>query len=151
MPQMQWHWPRYLVGAERQPNIYYALPRLRRDGKAMIDEIRDRLKLSDVIGKQHKLRPAGRDRYRVSPCPLCGKAPHNPSFSISDDIGKFYCHACGKGGSVVDWTMLTKGVDIGEAVRLLAAEAGVTLRGEETPAKSRAAQVRQLVAEAGAY
>ena len=117
----------------------------------MIDEIRDRLKLSEVIGKQHKLRPAGRDRFRVSPCPLCGKAPHNAPFTIDDAQGLFNCFACGKGGSVVDWKILTEGVELSEAVVLLAAEAGVTLRGEETPAKSRAVQVRALVAEAGVY
>jgi len=41
----------------------------------------------------------------------------NPSMSVTDDV--WHCHACGIGGSVIDYVMRRDGISAGDAMRLL--------------------------------
>lgn len=54
----------------------------------------------------------------------------SPSMSVNADKGVWYCHSCGFGGSVIDIVMRQKGMDIKQALKSMAIEAGLTTQDE---------------------
>ena len=50
-----------------------------------------------------------------------------PSFQVYPKTNSFYCFGCGKGGDVIAFIMMTKGVSFVEAVRILADQKGIKL------------------------
>jgi DNA primase len=88
-----------------------------------IDEIKSRLNIVDLIGKNVKLKKAGRNFKGL--CPF-----HNektPSFVVSPDRQIFHCFGCQKGGTVFDFIMEYHHVDFAEALEDLAELTGVKL------------------------
>ncbi|NQW12554.1 MAG: DNA primase [Alphaproteobacteria bacterium] len=86
-----------------------------------LDELRDRVTVSSVIGRKLKLERKGREF--VSLCPF-----HNdskPSLSIVDDKGFYHCFACGAHGDVIKFLTETEGLKFMEAVEQLASLAGM--------------------------
>jgi hypothetical protein len=70
------------------------------------------------------------------PCPFHAEA--TPSFHVVEPRGThgfFKCFGCDAGGSVIDFVALRDGVEPGEAIRRLAADAGVA--PDEDPAAAR--------------
>jgi DNA primase len=47
---------------------------------------------------------------------------HNPSFSVNDEENYWYCFACDKGGSIIDFWMMKHDCDFQTAVQQLAAK-----------------------------
>jgi DNA primase len=95
---------------------------------SVLDEIRARVPLADVVGRKVRLQRSG--RMLKGCCPF-----HNektPSFYVYPDDGQFHCFGCGAHGSVFDFVMNTEGLGFREAAERLADEAGIDLP-EETP------------------
>ena len=89
--------------------------------KAFIDRLRERITLSEFIGKRVKVQRAGRE-FKAC-CPF-----HNektPSFTINDQKGFYHCFGCGAHGDVLGFTMQYDNLDFIDAVEKLAAEAGL--------------------------
>ena len=57
----------------------------------------------------------------------------NPSMQVSPEMGWFHCFACGAKGDVFDWVMRSEHVEFHEALKILAAEAGVELARQRGP------------------
>lgn len=96
-----------------------------------LDELRERLTLSEVIGKRIRVTRAGRE-YKAC-CPF-----HNektPSFTINDQKGFFHCFGCGAHGDVVGFVMRHDNLSFPEAVAFLASAAGLEV--PETSAEDR--------------
>jgi DNA primase len=89
----------------------------------LLDEIKSRLRLSDVIGRTVKLRRQGREYVGLSPF---GKEK-TPSFFVNDDKGFFHDFSSGKHGDLISFLQETERLSFPEAVERLAAEAGVPL------------------------
>lgn len=89
--------------------------------KRFIDELRGRLTLSDIIGRQLKLTRAGRE-FKAC-CPFHGEK--TPSFYVNDAKGFFHCFGCGVHGDIVSFRMKHDNVTFMEAVESLATEAGL--------------------------
>ncbi|HEX4183656.1 MAG TPA: DNA primase [Caulobacteraceae bacterium] len=100
-----------------------------------IDEIKSRLRLSDVIGKRVKLRRQGREYVGLSPF----NKEKTPSFYVNDDKGFYHDFSSGKNGDLISFLQETERLSFTEAVERLAAEAGVPL---PTP-DPRAAEVER--------
>lgn len=96
------------------------------------DEIRRRIDLVDLVGQKVQLKKAGKDWKGL--CPF--HDDRNPSFTVSPTIGRYKCWSCGAAGDCFTWVMETQKVDFGEALRLLAAEAGVDLKRTGGPKPS---------------
>lgn len=131
-----------------------------------LDEIKSRLRPSDVIGRTVKLRRQGREFVGLSPF----NKEKTPSFYVNDDKGQFFDFSSGKTGDLITFLQETERLSFHEAVERLAGEAGLTLPAEdpraaevekkrlglvewiEAAAKWYEAQLRRPVGrEAGAY
>lgn len=92
-----------------------------------VEQIKDRLSITDVVGAYVRLERAG-NNFRAR-CPF-----HNektPSFFVSPSRGTYRCFGCGKGGDVFSFVEEIEGLTFKEALLRLAQQAGVTLEKKE--------------------
>ena len=89
--------------------------------KEYLDEIKLRLKVSNVVGKTVQLKKRGKEFIGLSPF----KNEKSPSFTVNDEKEFYHCFSSGEHGNIFDFLMKTKSIGFGEAVRTLAAEAGM--------------------------
>ena len=89
----------------------------------ILDEIRARLPVSQVVGRKVALKKAGREYKGLSPF----KTEKTPSFFVNDQKGFYHCFASGEHGDIFTFVMKTEGLEFPEAVERLAEEAGVPL------------------------
>ena len=89
--------------------------------KEYLDEIKLRLKVSQVVGKSVQLKKRGKEFVGLSPF----KNEKSPSFTVSDEKEFYHCFSTGEHGNIFDFLIKTKGMNFGEAVRTLDAEAGM--------------------------
>lgn len=101
-----------------------------------LDEIKSRLRPSDVIGRTVKLRKQGREYVGLSPF----NKEKTPSFYVNDEKGQFFDFSSGKNGDLITFLQETERLTFMEAVERLAAEAGLPM--PEVDARS-AEQERQ--------
>ncbi len=88
-----------------------------------LQELRDRLTLSDIIGSRVKVVRAGRE-YKAC-CPF--HKEKTPSFTINNEKGFYHCFGCGAHGDAVSFRMQHDNMSFIEAVEDLAAAAGMTV------------------------
>lgn len=86
-----------------------------------LDELRDRILLSDLIGRKVKLTNKGREFSGL--CPF--HKEKTPSFTVNDDKGFYHCFGCGAHGDIIKFLMDTEKMPFLEAVEYLAHMAGV--------------------------
>lgn len=86
-----------------------------------IDEIRTRLRISEVVAPRVKLTRAGREWKAC--CPF--HSEKSPSFTVNDDKGFYHCFGCGAHGDVVGFVMHFDHLAFPEAVEQLATQAGL--------------------------
>ena len=89
--------------------------------KEYLDEIKLRLKVSQVVGKTVQLKKRGKEFIGLSPF----KNEKSPSFTVNDEKEFYHCFSSGEHGNIFDFLMKTKSIGFGEAVRTLATEAGM--------------------------
>ncbi len=89
----------------------------------LLDDIRTRLPVSQVVGRKVALKKKGREYAGLSPF----KVEKTPSFFVNDQKGFYHCFASGEHGDIFKFLMSTEGLSFPEAVERLAQEAGVTL------------------------
>ena len=89
--------------------------------KEYLDEIKLRLKVSQVVGKTVQLKKRGKEFVGLSPF----KNEKSPSFTVNDEKEFYHCFSSSEHGNIFDFLMKTKSIGFGEAVRILAAEAGM--------------------------
>ena len=89
--------------------------------KEYLDEIKLRLRVSQVVGKTVQLKKRGKEFIGLSPF----KNEKTPSFTVNDDKEFYHCFSTGEHGNIFDFLIKTKSIGFGEAVRILAAEAGM--------------------------
>jgi DNA primase len=89
--------------------------------KEYLDEIKLRLKVSQVVGKSVQLKKRGKEFIGLSPF----KNEKSPSFTVNDEKEFYHCFSSAEHGNIFDFLMKTKSIGFGEAVKTLAAEAGM--------------------------
>ncbi|MDX2263377.1 MAG: DNA primase [Hyphomicrobiales bacterium] len=115
---------------------------------AILDEIRARLPVSQVVARRVKLKRQGREYAGLSPF----KAEKTPSFTVNDQKGFYHCFSSGEHGDIFKFVMATEGLSFIEAVERLAKDAGVSLPKPDRRDEAREAEFERLrrVAEASA-
>ncbi|MEH6685231.1 MAG: DNA primase [Qipengyuania sp.] len=105
-----------------------------------LDELRMRTTLSAVIGRTLRLTKAGRE-FKAC-CPF-----HNektPSFYVNDEKGFYHCFGCEAHGDAIRWLTDQRGLPFMDAVKELAAEAGMEVPAPDPQAARRAEQRASL-------
>mgnify|MGYP003641267744 FL=1 len=88
-----------------------------------VDELKARIRPSDVIGRKVKLVKKGKEWVGLSPF----TNEKSPSFYVNDQKRIFKCFSSGMGGDVISFVMETERLSFMEAVEKLAEEAGMSL------------------------
>jgi DNA primase len=107
---------------------------------AFLDELRARTVLSAIIVPNVKLIRAGREWKAC--CPF-----HNektPSFTVNDDKGFYHCFGCGAHGDAIRFLTDQRGMPFMDAVKELAAKAGMEVPAPDPKAKERADRAASL-------
>jgi DNA primase len=105
-----------------------------------LDELRARTVLSAIISPTVKLLRAGREWKAC--CPF-----HNektPSFTVNDDKGFYHCFGCGAHGDAIRFLTDHRGMPFMDAVKELAAKAGMDVPAPDPQAKERADRTASL-------
>jgi len=102
-----------------------------------IEEIKGRLSIIDVVGRYLSLKKAGRN-YKAL-CPFHNEK--SPSFMVNPELNLYRCFGCGASGDVFSFVQNIDGLGFGEALKLLAQQAGVKLsdsREDDQQSRERA-------------
>jgi DNA primase len=103
-----------------------------------LQEIRERIPISDVVGRRVQFDPKksnpGRGDYWAC-CPFHGEK--TPSFHCENDKSRYHCFGCGESGDHFTFLMKLDGMSFPEAVEMLANEAGLALPAVDPKAAER--------------
>jgi DNA primase len=88
-----------------------------------LDQIRSRLKVSEIVGKDVRLTRKGNEFSGL--CPF--HKEKTPSFTLNDAKGFYHCFGCGAHGDALHYVMQRSGMNFMDAVEHLAQLAGVVL------------------------
>ena len=93
------------------------------DNSDVVQQIKDRLDIVDVISKTVILKKKGQNYWGL--CPF--HKEKTPSFSVSRSKGIYKCFSCGEGGDVFSFLMKTQNKTFPEVVRDEAQALGIEL------------------------
>jgi len=114
---------------------------------SVIDEVKQRTDIVEVVGQYTSLTKSGRTFRGL--CPF--HSEKRPSFFVYPDQQSWHCFgACNTGGDVFSFVIKKENLDFGEALRLLANRAGVTLSArseQENKGKERLYQANQAAVQ----
>ena len=105
-----------------------------------LEELKTRLRPSEVIGKSVKLRKNGREWVGLSPF----SKEKTPSFYVNDEKRFFHDFSSGKHGDIISFLQETERLSFNEAVEKLASEAGMSLPVDTPQAKAAEMKRRGL-------
>ena len=117
---------------------------------AFLDELRARTLLSGVISPTVKLIRAGREWKAC--CPF--HKEKTPSFTVNDEKGFYHCFGCGAHGDAIRFLTDARGLPFMDAVKELAAKAGMEVPAPDPRAREkaeRAASLTEVMAEVQAW
>lgn len=112
-----------------------------------VQEIKERLSITDVVAPYVKLTKAG--KYYKGLCPF-----HNektPSFMVSPERGFYHCFGCGKGGDVFTFIQEMERVDFRGALTMLAEKAGVEITRERPEGRDRKEKLYAALQDAAEF
>ena len=107
----------------------------------IIEEVRSRNDIVDVVGQYVHLQKKGANYFGL--CPF-----HNEksgSFSVSAHKQMYYCFGCGAGGNVITFLMKYDNLTFQEAVKQLADRAGIKLPDEDDSPKAKAMRDKRQI------
>ena len=116
----------------------------------VLDEIRDRADIVDLIGEYVDLKRSGSNYMGL--CPF--HSEKTPSFSVSPSKSIFRCFGCGVGGDVITFIMKRENLSFPEAVEFLADKYNVRLevyKDENKEAREKRNRLYEINREAGLH
>jgi len=114
---------------------------------SVIDDVKQKLDILDIIGQHITLTKSGRTFRGL--CPFHGEK--HPSFYVYPEQQSWHCFGCNTGGAACSFMMKKQGLDFGEALRELAQKAGVVIPsrfepGVESEERQKLYQINQAAA-----
>lgn len=117
---------------------------VRRFDAGLLDSIRQRVTLSNIVGRTVRLKKVGKAEWSGL-CPI--HQENTGSFTVNDDKGFCHCFGCGAHMDVIDWTMHVHGLSFVDAVKMLQQDAGLVGQNVEARAKDEARRVKREAEE----
>lgn len=108
--------------------------------KEIIEEIRYRCDIEDVISTYVTLKRAGSNRNGL--CPF--HSEKSPSFTVFPATKSFYCFGCGAGGDVITFIQKMENLDYVSALEFLATRAGISIPNDATPGGTQTVSRRRI-------
>ena len=108
--------------------------------REILEEIRYRCDIEDVIGSYVTLKRAGSNRNGL--CPF--HSEKTPSFTVFPATKSFYCFGCGAGGDVITFIQKIENLDYVGAVEALAKRAGISIPNESVGTRGGVSRRRVL-------
>ncbi len=105
-----------------------------------LDELRTRTTLSALVAKSVKLTRAGNE-FKAC-CPFHNEK--SPSFYVNDDKGFYHCFGCSAHGDAIKWMTDQRGLPFIDAVKELAAAAGMEMPAQDRHSAQRAEKAKGL-------
>jgi DNA primase len=105
------------------------------------DELRARITLSSLVQRSVKLTRAGREWKGC--CPFHDEK--TPSFYVNDHKAFYHCFGCGAHGDAISWMVDQQGLQFMDAVKELAAMAGMEVPAPDPVMAKRAEQRASLI------
>lgn len=103
--------------------------------ESFVQDLLARVDIVDVVGQYVQLRKGGANLLGL--CPFHNEK--SPSFTVSPTKQFYHCFGCGAHGSAISFLIEHTGASFPEAVRTLAASAGMTVPEEQRSPRQRAA------------
>ncbi|HPC48921.1 MAG TPA: DNA primase [Kiritimatiellia bacterium] len=100
--------------------------------ESVVEEIRARVDIVDVIGSRVPLKKAGAS-FKAC-CPFHHEK--TPSFTVNPTRQSFYCFGCGEKGDVFSFVMKQDGLTFADAVKAMAERVGVVLQDRDDQGSS---------------
>jgi DNA primase len=110
-------------------------------------EVKSKLPVLDVVGETVQLKKAGTTYKGL--CPFHGEK--TPSFIVTPGRESWHCFGCGEGGDIFSFVMRRDGLAFPEALRLLAARAGVEIDERTSREDARRKRLHEVVESAIAF
>lgn len=101
------------------------------DNSNQIEEIKNRLDITQVVSKYVQLKQTGKNFSGL--CPF--HQEKSPSFIVSPEIQRYKCFGCGESGDIFNFVQKLENIDFPETLEKLAKEAGVELKKFEKNSK----------------
>lgn len=111
----------------------------------IIDEVRQRADIVEVVGEYVALKRRGKDYW--APCPF--HKERTPSFHVVPSRGFYKCFGCGESGDAFGFLMKYAGLSFQDAVRKVAARVGIEV--PDTTAPRQREDPHKLLYEAVAF
>lgn len=118
--------------------------------QSFIDELKARIRVSEIVGQKVALRRAGREFIGL--CPF--HKEKSPSFSVNDEKGFFHCFGCGAHGDAIGFVKDTESLTYPEAIERLATRVGLSMprfSREEVEREAKAESQQQVVEAVAAW
>jgi DNA primase len=109
--------------------------------------VKTKLSIVDVVGESVQLKKAGTTYKGL--CPFHGEK--TPSFVVTPARESWHCFGCGEGGDIFSFVMRREGLTFPEALKRLAAKAGVEIDERTSREDARRARLREVLEQAVAF
>jgi DNA primase len=112
---------------------------------SFVDDLKSHVDIVQIVQERVPLRKSGATWKGL--CPFHGEK--TPSFHVNGEKGFFHCFGCGVGGDVIKFVELNDKVSFPEAVRQLAARAGLTVpEAEDSKQDAESSREREALLKA---
>jgi DNA primase len=110
-------------------------------------EVKSKLTVLEVVGEAVQLKKAGTTYKGL--CPFHGEK--TPSFVVTPARDTWHCFGCGEGGDIFSFVMKHEGLSFPDALRKLAARAGIEVDERTTREDAHKARLREVLEQAIAF
>ncbi len=110
-------------------------------------EVKNKLSVLEVVSEAVTLKKAGTIYKGL--CPFHGEK--TPSFVVTPARDSWHCFGCGEGGDIFSFVMKREGLTFPEALKRLAAKAGIEIDERTTREDARKARLREVLEQAIAF
>jgi DNA primase len=110
-------------------------------------EVKSKLSIVEIVGEVVQLKKAGTTYKGL--CPFHGEK--TPSFVVTPARESWHCFGCGEGGDIFSFVMRRDSLTFPEALKRLAARAGIEIDERTSREDARRARLREVLEQAIAF